>query len=130
MSSETRCDLQVDPMSIFGRVVIMSAIDKPLLVLTTLAAIFFGAGHGTILAADNEDADPFGDIFAHPRDRHYIPGTAPSRAELGDFGIDYTDQRGEVSRWEYRKDGRVITRELWTDNNGEAKGRLGIGRRF
>ena len=108
----------------------MSAINKSFLILTTLAAMLFGAGHGTVLAADNEDANLFGDIFAHPRDRDYLPGTAPSRAELGDFGIDYTDERGEVSRWEYRKDGRVITRELWTDDNGEARGRLGVGRRF
>ena len=81
-------------------------------------------------AADSMDAEQFGDIFVHPRDRHYLPGTAPSRAELFDSGIDYYDERGEVSRWEYRKKNRIITREVWSDENGEPKGRLGIGRKF
>jgi len=41
-----------------------------------------------------------------------------------------SDERGDVSRWEYRKKNRIITREVWTDENGEPKGRLGIGRQF
>lgn len=85
---------------------------------------------GVAQAIDNQNAEQFGDIFVHPRDRHYLPGSAPSRAELFDSGIDYNDERGDVSRWEYRKDNRIITREVWTEENGEPKGRLGIGRKF
>jgi hypothetical protein len=84
---------------------------------------------GASEAAGGKEAESFGDIFAHPRDRHYLPGTAPSRADLVE-STDFSDERGDVSRWEYRKNNRIITRELWTDNNGETKGRLGIGRTF
>lgn len=94
-----------------------------------LASFFALALAETIQAADNEEAEMFGDIFVHPRDRHYLPGTAPSRADfVGD--LEYSDERGDVSRWEYRKKNTTITRELWTNQFGETQGRLGIGRAF
>jgi hypothetical protein len=88
-----------------------------------------GAVDNKVGAVDNKDTEQFGDIFAHPRDRSYLPGTAPSRAEF-DSSIAYTDERGDVTRWEYRKNKKIITRELWVDDSGETKGRLGIGRKF
>jgi len=108
----------------------MISINETVPVSVILTAVLVIAFAGQSLAADSKDADQFGDIFAHPRDRHYLPGTAPSRAEPLDSGINYTDERGDVTRWEYRKEKRIITRELWTDDNGETKGRLGIGRKF
>ncbi len=75
------------------------------------------------------DAGDFGDIFVHPRDRNYMPGQAPSRATLQDTRT-FEDTRGQVNRYEYEKNGRVISRETWTDDRGESQGRIGIGRRF
>ena len=94
-----------------------------------LASFLALALTGMVRAADNSEAENFGDIFVHPRDRHYLPGTAPSRADfVGD--LEYSDERGDVSRWEYRKENTTITRELWTNQFGETQGRLGIGRSF
>jgi hypothetical protein len=75
------------------------------------------------------DPEAFGDIFTHPRDRFYLPGQAPSRAVLEDSRT-FEDSRGRVNRYEYEKNGRVISRETWTDERGESQGRIGIGRRF
>ena len=76
-----------------------------------------------------QTADDFAEIFVHPRDRHYLPGNAPSLPTV--TTEDYLDgDRGEVTRWQYQTDKRVISRELWTDENGETKGRLKLGRRF
>ena len=76
-----------------------------------------------------QTTDEFAEIFVHPRDRHYLPGNAPS---LPTFTTeDFLDgDRGEVTRWQYQTEKRVINRELWTDENGETKGRLRLGRRF
>jgi hypothetical protein len=76
-----------------------------------------------------QTADDFAEIFVHPRDRHYLPGNAPSLPEVETRSFLDGD-RGEVTRWEYQTDKRVITRELWTDENGETRGRLRLGRRF
>lgn len=76
-----------------------------------------------------QTADEFAEIFVHPRDRHYLPGNAPSLPEVATRNFLDGD-RGEVTRWEYQTDKRLITRELWTDENGETRGRLRLGRRF
>ena len=76
-----------------------------------------------------QTSDEFAEIFVHPRDRHYLPGTAPSLPEVETRNFLDGD-RGEVTRWEYQTDKRVVTRELWTDENGETRGRLRLGRRF
>ena len=97
--------------------------------LNLLASLSLLALCGAVRATDNDEAEKFGDIFVHPRDKHYLPGTAPSRADfVGD--IEYSDERGDVSRWEYRKKNTTITRELWTNQSGETQGRMGIGRSF
>jgi hypothetical protein len=79
--------------------------------------------------ANAQTADDFAEIFVHPRDRHYLPGNAPSLPEVATRNFLDGD-RGEVTRWEYQTDKRVINRELWTDENGETRGRLRLGRRF
>lgn len=77
-----------------------------------------------------KDAERFGDIFVHPRDRHYLPGTAPSRAELQEFRTQNLDGRDDVAIWEYRKGNRVITREVWTDDFGNKQSIFKLGRGF
>lgn len=79
--------------------------------------------------AGQKDAETFGDIFVHPRDRSYMPGKAPSRAILEETR-SFEDARGRVDRYEYEKNGRVISRETWKDERGESQGRIGIGRKF
>jgi len=76
-----------------------------------------------------QTADDFAEIFVHPRDRHYLPGNAPSLPEVT-YEDSFYDERGIVTRWEFKSDKRVISRELWTDENGETKGLLRLGRRF
>lgn len=82
----------------------------------------------TILESDK--AERVGDVFVHPRDRHYLPGTAPNRAELHGYRLQNLDGRGDVAVWEYRKGNRVITRELWTDDFGAMQRVLKVGRGF
>ena len=73
--------------------------------------------------------DAFGDIFVHPRDQYYLPGKAPSRATLQDTR-QHEDVRGTVNRYEYERNGTVISRETWTDVDGQSRGRFGVGIRF
>ena len=95
--------------------------------------VFFFAWFAACLvwpgAGNAQTADEFAEIFVHPRDHHYLPGNAPSLPEVATRNFLDGD-RGEVTRWEYQTDKRVITRELWTDENGETRGRLQLGRRF
>ncbi len=76
-----------------------------------------------------QTADDFAEIFVHPRDRHYLPGNAPSLPTVTTYE-SFDDERGAVTRWQYQTEKRVINRELWTDANGETKGLLRLGRRF
>lgn len=74
--------------------------------------------------------DSFGDIFSHPRDKQYLPGTAPSRGVLVGEGKYHDDLRGNVGVLEYKSGEQVIRREVWTKDNGDPTGRLSIGGRF
>jgi len=80
-------------------------------------------------ATGDVSPDAFGDIFVHPRDQYYLPGKAPSRATLQDTR-QHEDVRGTVNRYEYERNGTVISRETWTDIDGESRGRFGVGIRF
>jgi hypothetical protein len=75
------------------------------------------------------EAELFGDIFVHPRDRFYMPGQAPSRAILESETI-VKDGRGQVNRYEYSRGNSFIARETWRDERGESQGRIGVGRKF
>ena len=75
------------------------------------------------------EAELFGDIFVHPRDRFYMPGHAPSRAILESETV-VKDSRGQVNRYEYSRGNSFIARETWQDDRGESQGRIGIGRKF
>ena len=76
-----------------------------------------------------QTANDFAEIFVYPRDRNYLPGYAPSLPEVTYEGT-FADDRGVVTRWEFKTDKRVISRELWTDEDGETNGRIRLGRRF
>ncbi len=101
-----------------------------------VATMLFGApslalaqsGADTTLSLD--EANRFGDIFVHPRDSRYLPEKAPSRAEFHEFRLQDLDGRGDVGVWEYRKGNRIITRELWLDENGSKRSSIKIGRKF
>ena len=97
------------------------------------SALLASAFASPSLAQDKDakapDPEGFGDIFVHPRDRNYLPGQAPSRARLEETKV-YEDGRGVVNRYEYDKNGTVISRETWTDERGESRGRFGVGVRF
>jgi hypothetical protein len=75
------------------------------------------------------EAELFGDVFVHPRDRFYMPGQAPSRAILESETV-VKDGRGQVNRYEYSRGNSFISRETWKDERGESQGRIGIGRKF
>ncbi len=105
----------------FNRILLVSII------FATLYALVLQA---TAQTSTKQNSDKFGDIFVHPRDRHYLPGTAPSRAELFKFSEQNIDGRGTVGRWEYRKGNRTINREVWIDQDGRTRGSFKIGRKF
>ena len=68
--------------------------------------------------------------FEVPQDKGFLPGVrldgeADSSPEEG------YDAARDVTRWEKRgRRGRVVSREVWTDRDGESRGRLAIGRPF
>ena len=96
--------------------------------LVMILAASVGAGAQETPAPLSE-AELFGDVFVHPRDRFYMPGTAPSRAILESETV-VQDARGQVNRYEYSRGNSFIARETWQDERGESQGRLGIGRKF
>jgi hypothetical protein len=102
----------------------------PLLSVAVLAAVL--AIPATTRAQDASplsEAELFGDVFVHPRDRFYMPGEAPSRAILESETV-VKDGRGQVNRYEYRRGNTFISRETWQDERGESQGRIGIGKKF
>jgi len=96
----------------------------------TIIAIFATIVPAATQSNKTSEPDRFGDIFVHPRDKHYLPGTAPSRAELFEFSEQSIDGRGTVGRWEYRKGNRTINREVWKDQSGRTRSSFKIGRKF
>lgn len=102
-------------------------------VLALLVLIAFVTSVGGTWAQENGTRsahDTFGDIFSHPRDKHYLPGASPSRGVLVDEHKYYDDLRGSVGVLEYRSGKQIIRREVWTKDNGESTGRLSIGPSF
>lgn len=96
--------------------------------LVLILAASAGAGAQETPAPLSE-AELFGDVFVHPRDRFYMPGKAPSRAILESETV-VQDVRGQVNRYEYSRGNSFIARETWQDDRGESQGRIGIGRKF
>ncbi len=97
--------------------------------VAALVAILAGAAAAQDKPAPISEAELFGDVFVHPRDRFYMPGQAPSRAILESETI-VQDGRGQVNRYEYSRGNSFIARETWQDERGESQGRIGIGRKF
>ncbi len=97
-------------------------------VFAFMAILACGAG-AQDKPAPLSEAELFGDIFVHPRDRFYMPGQAPSRAIL-ESETYIRDGRGQVNRYEYSRGNSFIARETWQDDRGESQGRIGIGRKF
>jgi hypothetical protein len=94
-----------------------------------LCGLATGAAAQSVLDLGQED-EALGDIFVHPRDADFLPGQAPSRAELFKFSERYQEGRGDIARWEYRKGDTIITREVWIDQDGNKRGMIQIGPSF
>ncbi|MEM1044625.1 MAG: hypothetical protein AAGL24_00685 [Pseudomonadota bacterium] len=85
------------------------------------------------MAAETEqakDKDRFGDIFVHPRDRHYLPGKAPSRATRQDQRRIDDPDRGLVNQYEYRKGDTIIYRDTWDDPEKGPRSSFGLRFKF
>lgn len=81
-------------------------------------------------ARQEKKEDTFGDIFVHPRDRHYLPGKAPSRAtRQTQRRIDDPD-RGLVNQYEYRKGDTIIYRDTWEDPEKGPRSSFGLRFKF
>ncbi len=81
------------------------------------------------VAAESEqakDKDRFGEIFIHPRDRHYLPGKAPSRATRQDQRRIDDPDRGLVNQYEYRKGDTIIYRDTWDDPEKGPRSSFGL----
>ncbi len=84
---------------------------------------------GQSLSEEAVDFDELNGLLAYPEEYFSTPTSDP--AEPGISLNDYVDDgRGDVSRWESREGRRTLSREVWTDESGEGKARLGIGRNF
>lgn len=96
------------------------------------AAIFLGivAGPSQALEPVPKSDDNFGDILVHPRDRHYLPGKAPSRAVRQSVEKVYDAERGTMYRYEYKKGDTTIYRDVWEDPDLGQRGSVGLRFKF
>ena len=85
---------------------------------------------GTSCGEDMVDFDELNGLLAYPEE-YLSPRPSDSIEQGANVENYFSDDRGDVSRWEFRQGNSSITREVWNDDEtGEPKARLGIGRNF
>ena len=105
----------------------------PLLWMMVSISVFL-ASMDVVSAAEKkaakEEEDRFGEIFIHPRDRHYQPGSAPSRAERQSVENVLDPERGAMTRYEYQKGDTTIYRDVWDEPGFGSRGSFGLKFKF
>ena len=103
-------------------------------VLVCLSVVFFALTAVVDAAEKKEQApeeDRFGEIFIHPRDRHYLPEKAPSRAVRQSEEKVLDADRGPMFKYEYQKGNTTIYRDVWEDPNlGGHRSSFGLRLKF
>ena len=76
------------------------------------------------------DFDELNGLLAYPEEYFSSPPLDTDAPSI--YQNDYfDDRRGDVTRWESREGGGILSREVWKDDeSGEGKARVGIGARF
>jgi len=88
------------------------------------------AGSGFAIEPEAKADDKFGELFIHPRDRHYLPESAPSRAERQSQEKVFDAERGTMYRYEYKKGNTTIYRDVWEDPDLGQRGSFGLRFKF
>ena len=98
------------------------------LIFAAMAPIVLWSGH--VMSEEAVDFDELNGLLAYPEEYFASPPPvtdAPSIIQNEYF----EDRRGDVTRWESREGGGIVSREVWKDEeSGEGKARVGIGARF
>lgn len=95
-----------------------------------LAALGGSAGIGLAIEPEAREQDKFGEVFIHPRDRHFLPENAPSRAERQSQEKVFDAERGTMFRYEYKKGNTTIYRDVWEDPDLGQRGSFGLRFKF
>ena len=80
--------------------------------------------------ATEAEEDNFGEMFIHPRDRHYLPDQAPSRATRKSSEDLIDPERGPVIRYEYQKGDTIFYRDVWEEPGKGTRGSFGLKFKF
>ncbi len=85
---------------------------------------------GQSMSEEAVDFDELNGLLAYPEE--YFSAPSPDADAPSILQNDYVDdRRGDVTRWENRDGGGIVSREVWKDeDSGEGKARVGIGARF
>lgn len=96
-----------------------------------VAVAYGGSGSpGFAVEPEAKADDKFGELFIHPRDRHYLPESAPSRAERQSQERVFDAERGTMYRYEYKKGKTTIYRDVWEDPDLGQRGSFGLRFKF
>lgn len=100
--------------------------------IAVLAFAAYVGSAGLVFAIEPESKadDKFGEMFIHPRDRHYLPESAPSRAERQSREKVLDAERGTMYRYEYQKGKTTIYRDVWEDPDLGQRGSFGLRFKF
>ena len=98
------------------------------LIISAMAPIVLWSGH--VMGEEAVDFDELNGLLAYPEE--YFSAPPPDTDAPGIIQNDYLDDnRGDVTRWESREGGSILSREVWKDDvSGEDKARVGIGAKF
>lgn len=100
--------------------------------IAAIVSAAYGGSAGIVFAIEPESKadDKFGEMFIHPRDRHFLPESAPSRARRQSEEKVLDAERGTMYRYEYQKGKTTIYRDVWEDPDLGQRGSFGLRFKF